>query len=576
MIPYYNKKSKLTMKKTLFGYIAATSLLIVGLLYPFSVNMTRALPNAVDPLLYAWNLNHNVQSALHGFKDLLDTNIFYPEGNTLALSDTLFTQSLLTSPVILLTKNPVLAENLYVLATFPLAALCMFLLAYYLTGSTPASMLAGIFYAFSYPRLAQIGHLPAISSQWLPLVFLYLMKWIRDQRFRDLIWLFVWYLASITSTLYFGVFLIPLSLIVAGTQLIGTRARRVGKLFKQFLIILIPAAIIVVVALFPYIRLRAEYPGIRRPLEDAARLSAGVKDYLTVLPTSWLGDIGLATDTNEHPLYPTITLTLLALAAIFLVPKSHRGAVVGFLLVAASAFALSLGPGMGNTHLPYYYLYKLYPLLQSIRVPARFSIFVILGFSVCAAFTVRALLQHAKQHAVALLIFLLFITEIWQVRTSYVSVPLWNDIPAVYHAIEAKPDDSIIVELPLIPEWNGTQMSDQLTLTYNEVSENDVYSLEAYRTYFSTFTRKRMLNGYSGYFPNVYHDHSIVLRNFPSTESITMLENDRVRYILVHSSQYRDESFADIEMKIQLVPELRLIGQFGTDYLYELNPAVTN
>lgn len=563
------------MKKLLALTLLSSAIITIAILYPFSIRIDSALPNAVDPLLYAWNLNHNVQSAFHGFKDLLDTNIFYPEGNTLALSDTLYAQSLFTAPILLLTKNPVLTENLYVLATFPLAALCMFLLAYYLTQSVWGAMFAGLFYAFSYPRLAQIGHMPAISSQWLPLVFLYLIKWIRDRKFSCLIWLFVWYLASITSTLYFGVFLIPLSLIVAAIELFGSQIKDLGRLLKQFLIILVPAAIIMVVVLFPYIRLRAEYPGIRRSLDDASRLNAAPKDYLTVLPTSWLGDIGFSTDTNERPLYPTIALTGLGLISVFVVHKKNRKTAIGFLLVSLTGFILSLGPKLGNITLPYYYLYKIYPLLQSIRVPARFSIFVILGLAVSAAFTLQALLQSKKGQSLALLISLVFLTEVWQINTPYVKVPLWNQAPAIYHAVATKPDDSIIVEVPLHPEWNSVPMGSQLMLTYGDLQENDVYALEAYRTYFSAFHGMRMLNGYSGYFPNVYHENSVLLDKFPTPEGLAMLEKEHVRYILVHSSEYASGSYADIDAKIRETAELTLVSQFGTDYLYELNPAVS-
>ncbi len=554
------------MKWPLVGLILGSSLLTLALFYPYSFNLRSTLPNSVDPVFYAWNITHNVQSAFHGFKDLMDTNIFYPEGNTIALSDTLFSQSILSAPILLLTKNPVLTENLYLFATFPLAAISMFLLSYYLTGNSIASILSGLFYAFSYPRLSQIGHLPALSSQWLPLVFLYLIRFLREAKFKYLLLLFFWYFLSITSTMYFGVFLIPLSFITICTEF----KQNMRLLFRQFLIILIPAAIILTLALFPYIRLRAEYPGIRRSLEDAARLSAQTRDYLTVLPTSWLGDLGLPIDTNERPLYPTLTLLILGFSALVLTEKKNRRTVLGFFLISASALVLSLGPKIGSLNMPYYYLYKVYPLLESIRVPARFSIFVILGLSVCAAFTLANILKRTKHMTVAVFIGLLFLTEVWQINVPYVRVPQWNEIPDVYQYLEKQSDDSVIVELPLHPEWNGVRMEDQLNLTYEEAKENDVFALEAYRTYFSSFHRKRMLNGYSGYFPTIYHDNSIALDAFPSREAISTLQKQRVRYIVVHAAQYVNVPYSDIERKIREFPELKLVGQFGTDYVYTL------
>jgi hypothetical protein len=398
--------------------------------------------------------------------------------------------------------------------------------------------------------------MPAISSQWLPLVFLYLIRWIREGKFPHLVLLFFWFLLSITSTMYFGIFLIPLSLIIIAFEL---SKDQIGKLFRQFLIIIVPAAVILVIVLFPYIRLRAEYPGIRRSLDDAIRLSAVPKDYLTVLPTSWLTDIGFPINTNERALYPTLTLTVLALLSL-------RKKNFCFLMLAAVAGILSLGPHYGGLRLPYYYLYKMFPLLESIRVPARCSIFVILGLSVCASFTIAKWTEKRKE--LVILIFLFFLSEVWQTNVAFVKIP--TEIPAIYQYIKRAPDDSIIVELPLHPVWLSVPMTNQLSLTYSETNENDVYALEAYRTYFSAFHRKRMLNGYSGYFPTVYHDHASVFDKFPTPEAVATLEKRRVRYILVHSDEYVNVPYSDIAQKIRKFPQLKLVGQFGDDYLYSL------
>lgn len=557
------------MKKALLVLIISSILITFFVFLPYSIHINDSLPNSIDPVFYAWNLSHNLQSASRGFKNLLDTNIFYPEGNTLALSDTLYAQTPLTLPIIALTKNPVLAENLYVLATFPLSAITMFLLVYYLTRSSWASFFSGIFYAFSYPRLAQIGHMPALSSQWLPLVFLYLIKWVREKKFWNLIQIFIWYLASITSTMYFGVFLIPLSGVIIVFE-ISNDMRDFVKLLRHFFIIFIPAVALLILVLFPYIRLRAEYPGIRRSVDDAVRLSATPKDYFTILPTTWIAKLGLPTDTNERPLYPTLTLTTLALYSLFITRTKSRKTIIEFFFLSVAALILSLGPQIGSVRLPYYYLYKIFPLLESIRVPARFSIFVILGFSVCSAFTLQTLIQKKKGTIIAFIIFLFFLSEVWQLHIPYVHIPLWNEAPAVYKFLEYEPDDSIIAELPLRPEWTSVRMENQLMLTYAQVTEHDVYALEAYRTYFSAFHHKRMINGYSGYFPNVYHDHSILLDTFPSEDSLFMLKKEHVRYILVHSKEYVNVPFAEIREKIREFPELKLIRQFGPDYVYTL------
>lgn len=546
-------------------YLMLVSILTVGILAPYSLRMTNSLPNSIDPLLYAWNLSHNLDSARNGFTSLLDTNIFYPETNTLALSDTLFAQTILTAPLLYFTSNPVLVENIYVLSTFPLSAATMFMLSYYLTGHAWASAISGIFFAFSYPRISQIGHMPAISSQWLPLFFLYFIRFIREHKFIHLVWTFVWYLASITSTIYFGIFLIPLAMLVYLIEIAGMPLSTIRKHVRAFLLISVPALIVLAIVLFPYIRLRVEFPGIKRSLEDSAKLSAMPVDYVSVLPTSWLADLRFPTNVNERPLYPTLTLMVLALSAVFI----RNRKIIAFGSMASLAFILSLGPYMGGLKLPYYYLYKIFPLFQSVRVPARWSIFVILGLSVCAAFTLSKFLKSG-QRILGILVVLFFLTEVWQVDTPYVTVPINKNLPSVYKFMSNAPKGAIIIELPLHPEWSGKRLEDQLMLAYDELTENDVYAAEAYRTYFSAFHKKRIINGYSGYFPNVYHDQSILVDKFPTTEGIELLEKRRVRYILIHAKQYVNVPFSDIERKIHKFGKLKLAAQFGTDYVYEI------
>ena len=87
-------------------------LLTILLTWPLTPLAWDHVINAGDPLFYAWNLMHNVRSMTNGFSNLLDTNIFFPTTNTLALSDTLAIQTLLAAPIIWLANNPILAINL--------------------------------------------------------------------------------------------------------------------------------------------------------------------------------------------------------------------------------------------------------------------------------------------------------------------------------------------------------------------------------------------------------------------------------------------------------------------------------
>ena len=84
--------------------------------------------------------------------DLFDANIFFPLPNTLAYSEHLFSTALLALPIQHFFNEPVVTYNLSLLATFPLAAFGMYLLAFHWTGQRGAAFIAGLIFATVYGR----------------------------------------------------------------------------------------------------------------------------------------------------------------------------------------------------------------------------------------------------------------------------------------------------------------------------------------------------------------------------------------------------------------------------------------
>ena len=117
---------------------------------------------------------------------------------------------------------------------------------------------------------------------------------------------------------------------------------------------------------------------------------------------------------------------------------------------------------------------------------------------------------------------------------------------------------------------NSTTMESQLMLPYDQLREDTIFATEAYRTYFSAFHRKRMLNGYSGFFPQSYHDQAMSLATFPSDGTIAILKRKHVRYIIIHTDQYTDRPFSDTERLIREQPKLIKVQEFGNDFVYEI------
>jgi|GEM_PF-2438526 len=538
------------MKRTIFLLFFFSLLFTVLLLYPYSFSISHGVTNVVDPLFYAWNLSHNASNTFSGMAKLLNTNIFYPLTNTLAFSDTLWGQSIITSPIIWLTDNPILAQNVAVLISFPLSAISMFLLSLYLTKNVLASCISGIFFAFSYPRLSQVGHLPMISSQWLPLYLLYLFKFLNEGKRKNFFLVCLWYTLSVASSIYFGVFLIPITAIIIIADICKRFRSHTLHVYKQRFSAIFPSVLFFLVILFivnfPYIRLKVENPEMKRSIDDMTNLRATPVDYFSVLPTSLISPM-LPNNINEHVLYPTLTVLTLAFLGSILAWKRNRYMILLSVIIAISSGVLSLGDQQffsigslftGTLRLPYYYLYTFFPVFQAIRVPARFSIFVILMLSILAAWGIDAVMKQ-KRYKWSIAVFLcIFIIEIWQLRTPFISVPLKNSIPDVYVWIQKQPEPMILAELPISLFYFGKTMEKQLSIPYNLLQKEDVYALETYRVYFSAFHKKRMINGYSGFLPDSYNRLTETLGNFPSEDSIQTMQKIGVTHILVHSMQY--------------------------------------
>lgn len=571
------------MRKSLFLYLTAVTLFTLVLFRPFTLHIRNAVVNVIDPLFYAWNLSYNADNWLKGFNTLLNTNIFYPLTNTVAYSDTLWGQSFFLNPVIWLTHNPILAENIAIVLSFPLAAVSMFLLSMYVTGSKPASFAVGIFYAFSYPRLSQIGHLPTISSQWLPLYMFYLFKFLESGKRKNFVLLCIWYLLSITSSIYFGVFLIPITVVVVIGDFIKRLLSHTLHEYKDRVVallpILFPFVVILGIVLFPYIRLKAENPEIKRSIDDVTHLRASLIDYITVLPTS-LNTYALPTNTNEHVLFPTFTLLLLACFGLVTTHKRTRYLMSIFVLIAVTSFILSFGNeqsftigsfSTGTLKMPYYYLYKLFPLFQIVRVPARFSIFIILSLCVLAAGGIDHIMKKNKSKWVAGVVLCTFIFEVWQTNTPFVTAPMKQSIPGVYTWIQEQAEPMILAELPIALFYHGNTMEDQLYKSYAMLHGSDVYALETYRVYFSVFHKKRMINGYSGFLPESYNKLAETLEGFPSEFSIKSLQEIGVTHAIVHIGQYENKKRDDVVKALNNSSLLTLAYSIDDDRVYTVH-----
>ena len=98
------------------------------------------------------------------------------------------------------------AYNLLILFHYVLAAWGSYILAYYLTGNRPASVIAGVIYGFSAHHGMHLSQLSTVSNGWIPIAVYYLLKFTRDGGSRDGVMSVLMILASALSHWYSFVF----------------------------------------------------------------------------------------------------------------------------------------------------------------------------------------------------------------------------------------------------------------------------------------------------------------------------------------------------------------------------------
>ncbi|MEZ5287914.1 MAG: hypothetical protein R2712_24575 [Vicinamibacterales bacterium] len=110
--------------------------------------------------------------AHHGPGRRVQANIFYPERNALAFSESNLVEGAIGAPVWLLTHNPYATHNIAALLSFVIAGTGAYYLVRYLTGSRGAAAVAGVLYAFCPFTFARTAHIQLLHTGGIPFCLL--------------------------------------------------------------------------------------------------------------------------------------------------------------------------------------------------------------------------------------------------------------------------------------------------------------------------------------------------------------------------------------------------------------------
>ncbi|HEX2711866.1 MAG TPA: hypothetical protein VHM88_06535 [Candidatus Acidoferrales bacterium] len=600
------------MKRVLgrFGWwelvpVAGISLVFaVYLTWPLAAQMGTHAADPADSLdgLYSAYVQAWVTRALTSNPGrLFDMNMFYPATNTLALSENFIGNQPIFAPVYAATKNPLLASNVVILTSFLLCAVSMYLLVRYLAGSPWAAAIAGFVYAFAPARIHQLGHMQLLSMQWMPLIVLFLLRFLAEKRVGSLIGLSISVLMQFLCSLYLGYVAMVIALafflgVVLGQRHLLTRAASAS---------LIASALAVGLLLYPVVRpYRAlQREGVLRP-DDEIVIGASASPIASYLNAGYgphfLYGHSLARfqskdlDWEKH-LFPGFLPVLLSIAAVAFQLRSPRGdplihskseantssgdarrreqlapgTVVAAVLTVGLGYVLSLGPYLrindqpSHLRMPLFWLRELLPGLGGFRVPARFALAVVFGLAVLTSVGFLGLLRVAESWP---------IFRHWLARAAVTAVAVsflsleFNFTPPrleaamgpanvapVYRWLASQPPGSPTLELPM---------------TLDEEGGPEPYEAAQY-VYASAYHWQPLVNGYSSYAPRAYEEMLQLALDLPSHQAVEALGSRGLRYVILHT----DDLPADKVLHWQSLPApagLRKVQEFGDTVVYEV------
>ena len=596
-------------------YLLALVGLVIAMVLLYTPDLTGEVPGEWwDPLLNIWTLSWDTNTLLHHPTLLWQGQLLYPNSLTLSYSENLLGEAIFFAPVFLISNNPVLAYNVTFYLAFLLCGVNMYLAARYYTGKPLAAFVAALVYAFAPYRLAQIDHIHIVAGEWIPLAFLFLDLSLQRSRWHHWSLFVLFYLLQLLSSIYYGIFLSYTLLAYVliryswpfVKQLRQNRWVYIRQLLAQSvkpLALFFAASLILFILMRPY--LASLRSGLARSTFEAVEYSAFVRDFTFTAIFNRLYGISSYNGTiilpdGEHFLFLGWTIMALTALGIALAFWRHHRIMLSIALTGLIILLFAFGPYLqystnsgapllptqSYTHpfapaipMPWLVAYYVLPGFRGLRVPARLVGVLLMMLALLSAYTVSQLQEilHAKSAgkqeiaaqptarpfkrfsfpalAVGCLLVVLPLSILFESLPAYLPVthvPVGNSIPPVYQWLATYGGTKPVVELPMAHR-----------------DENFTRKDEAWYDYYALYHDHPLVNGWSGYRPDLTTKISGLLLNFPSSGSLHILEKYHVEYVVFHPQLFlRYETPGTVTAtlaRMQSTSQLHFIAVFGSN-----------
>lgn len=565
------------------GLFVAITLLMA---WPITRNPAGSVPGDYgDPVFVMWAMawvSRQLTTFATGHVEAIDrlwqANIFYPEPNTLALSEHFVAQAVQVLPVYWLTRNPILGYNLALLSSFVLTGLGTFLLARDLWGRVVAALAAGVFAAFNEYRLVfELGHLHVLSIQWLPFALLGLHRFIALGS-RGALWgAGLAIIALNLSAGYYMAYCAPFIAIFAMIEVVRAGKLRRWHTWAGLAVAAICVTLVTAPFVLPYVHMQKRL-AFSRSIDEVVQYSATLDQYRAGLAglaiPLLLGVMSLAAlrrrpgdaraPSNDGP---EATESRFVLGARDPIRQPVMIAVLLVFLVLA--FWLSLGPVVRSSgqvlDLPglYALLYTYVPGFSGLRVAARFAALVLVFLALLAG-AGAAVIERRLGLAGRLVVLILTGAFLWQTWPAALPVngvlaspglvppPAYlrpaPELPAIYGAVENLDPNAIVVELPFGDPW---------------------YELRY--MFFSATHGRRLLNGYSGVFPPSYTARQRLLASPLDAPGPALDALGIATHVIVHGGAWPDDTGHRLVAWLEAAGAIPLATEDGA-HLLSLHP----
>jgi hypothetical protein len=550
-------------------------LLALASTWPLAGTLMDHLPLGMEdaatvPLFNVWTVWWNADRAAAGYSGYWNAPIFHPAENAFAFSEPM-PLTVLAAPIIWATDNRVLAYN------------CLLILALWLNGWTAFHLLRRLHLhrMVALAGGAMMELLPLVHS-WLGVLqlvpvcgilwtFLALHHFCRHPAPRAGVLLGLSFGTVFLLCAYYGLFLaIPLAL--SGGWLIGRR------IFQRAMwTALLPGVAVGALLCLPVVL--AQQQSIQtnefaHPIDYLAELSADVVDYL-VPPWPQLIKVDALTTMEgdaKFKLCPGIMKAGLAIIGVVwgLISRRRRSWTLFCLTMLSVSFAMSLGPLLQiSGWRPYTLLAHNVPGFAQARNVMRFAVFVQIVVALLAAMGLEAGVTVARRYARnavirrlaragIIAVGVIAAMEIFPAAQPLFKAPDYASNHAWIEWLEARtPADSIVVCIPF-PLWPDVKSYEQETVWM----------------YWQTFHRRRMLNGYSGFFPETFQNLKMPLAELAKPETLDLLCDMGVNYCIVKRDSIQGE---DVRRYCRYDPRIEAVfkdDRAGMD-IYRLTPERT-